>query len=332
MTGPRSRRSLTEWVAASSRRLRGRIDPTLTAFRAPAGLTYGSVRQALRYDRRAQVGTALLALLTVMAIYGGLAGPIAGRSDSALLSPSAAHPFGTDAVGRDLLVALIHGSFPTLSVAAAAGLGATVLGYGLGVLAGFTRGSFDAVVQRLAEALTAVPTLLLVLVAQALVPAPSEWSLLVVVILTRWAEIAQVVRADVLRVVQLDYVLAARALGAGPGRLLARHVLPSAFGSAAVLGSFGVGAVIVIETAIAVIGVGFVHPLAWGALLGQARAHPSAWWLVCFPAAFVALTLSATVLLGEAIRDTFDPHLRFAHRSAAPRGSRPAPGGATPST
>jgi len=314
MSDPRSRKSVVDWVVSSSHKMRGRIDPAVSAFRDPAWLTYGSLRQALRSDRRAQVGTALLVVLIAMAIYGGLAGPILGRSEEALRAPSAAHPFGTDVVGRDLLAALVHGAFPTLSVAALAGLGATVLGYALGVLAGFTRGSLDLGIQRLAEVLTTLPMLLLVLLAQALVPAPSEWSLLVVVVFTRWADVAQVVRADVLQVMQLDYVLAARALGAGPGRLLARHVLPSAFASAAVLGSFGIGAVIVVETAIAVVGVGFVHPLAWGALLGQARLHPSAWWLVCFPAAFVALTLSATVLLGEAIRDTFDPRLRFTHR------------------
>lgn len=311
MSGPRSRRSLVDWVVSSSRQMRGKIDPTLSAFRDPAKLTYGSYRLALRHDRRAQVGTALFVLLTAMALYGGLTGPLLGNPDAALRAPSAAHPFGTDAVGRDLLAALVHGAYPTLSMAAIAGLGATVLGYAAGVLAGFARGTVDVLVQRLTETLTAVPLLLIVLVSQALIPAPSEWSLMLVVVLTRWAEVAQVIRADVLRVMQLDYVTAARALGAGPGRLLARHVLPSAFASAAVLGSFGIGAVIVVETAIAVVGVGFVHPLAWGALLGQARAYPGAWWLVCFPAAFVALTLSATVLLGEAIRDTFDPRLRF---------------------
>ncbi len=289
----------------------GRLDPTVSAFRGPARLTYGSVREALRTDRRAQVGAGLFVLLLMMAAYGGLASPLVGRADDALRAPSFEHPFGTDALGRDLLAALLQGSFPTLSVAAAAGLGATALGYALGVLAGVARGAVDVVVLRLAETLTAIPSLLLVLIAQALIPAPNEWSLLVVVVLTRWAEVALVIRADVLRVVQLDHVTAARALGAGPGRLLARHVLPSVFASAAVLASFGVGAVMVIETAVAVVGVGYVHPLAWGALLGQARSHPGAWWLIGFPASLVALTLAATVLFGEAIRDTLDPRRRF---------------------
>lgn len=309
-----SRPSMLDLVVSSGRTMRGRIDPTIAAFRDPAKLTYGSFRQALRSDRRAQVGTGLFLLLALATLYGGLASPLVGRASDALQSPSWAHPFGTDAIGRDLLAALIHGSFPTLTVAAVAGVAATAIGYALGVLAGFARGAVDVWVQRLAETLTAVPLLLVVLVAQALLPAPSEWSLMLVVAATAWAQVAQVIRADVLRVMQLDYVLAARALGAGPARILARHVLPSVFASAAVLGSFTVGAVMVVETAVEVVGVGFVHPLAWGALLGQARSHPGAWWLVCFPAACIALTLGATVLLGESIRDTFDPRLRFTSR------------------
>lgn len=314
MTAPRSRRSLVDWIATSSQRMRGRVDPAVAAFRDPARLAIGSWRTALRYDRRAQAGTALIVVLTAMAVYAGLAAPVVGDPNARLLPPSSAHPLGTDAIGRDLLVALVHGSFPTLGAAVSAAIGAAALGFALGALAGFRRGFTDVLVQRLAEALTAVPLLLVVLVAQALIPVPSAASLLVVVVLTRWAEVAQVVRADVLRVMQLEYVVAARALGAGPGRLLARHVLPSVLASAVVLGSFGVGAVIVVETAIAVVGVGFVHPLAWGALLGQARSHPDAWWLVLFPASFVALALGATVLLGEAIRDTFDPRLRWSRR------------------
>jgi peptide/nickel transport system permease protein len=311
---PRSRRSRTslwEWVTTSSRRMQSRVDPAVAAFRVPAGLAYSSWRTALRSDRRAVAGTVMMALLTAVAIYGAVTHPIFGRSNEILLAPSSAHPFGTDAQGRDLLLALVQGSFPTLGPAVLAALGAAALGFALGALGGFLRGSLDLLLQRTMEALTAMPLLLVVLIAQALIPAPSATSLLIVVVLTRWAEVAQVVRADVLRVLQLDYVLAARALGAGPGRLLSRHVLPSVLASAVVLSAFTVGAVILVETAVAVVGIGFVHPLAWGALLGQARAHPEAWWLVVFPAGLVAWTLGATAMLSEAIRDAFDPRLRW---------------------
>lgn len=308
------RPSVVGWVVNSSERMRGRVDPAVAAFRDPMRLAYGSWRVALRSDLRARVGTALTVLLTTMAIYGGLAAPIIGRSTDALRKPSGAHWFGTDAMGRDVLLALVHGAYPTLGAALLATLGAAGLGIAVGSLGGFLRGTPDLVLQRTIEGITAVPLLLVVLIAQTVLPVPSATSLLVIVILTRWAEIAQVVRADVLRVLQLDHVTAARALGAGPGRLLARHVLPSVLASAVVLSAFAVGAVIMVETAIAVVGIGTVHPLAWGAILGQSRAHPEAWWLVLFPSGFVALTLGATVLLGEAMRDAFDPRLRFNRR------------------
>jgi len=311
---PRSRRSRTslwEWITTSSRRMQSRVDPAVAAFREPGRLAYSSWRSALRSDRRAVAGTLMMTVLTAMAVYSAFAEPIVGHASDVLLGPSSQHPFGTDDQGRDLLRAIVHGSFPTLGPAVLAALGAAGIGFALGALGGFLRGSLDVLFQRTIEAIAAVPLLLVVLIAQALIPTPSATSLLVVVMLTRWAEIAQVVRADVLRVSQLDYVLAARALGAGPGRLLARHILPSVLASAVVLSAFAIGAVIVVETAVSVIGIGFVHPFAWGALLGQARTHPEAWWLVLFPAGFVAWALGATVLLGEAIRDALDPRLRW---------------------
>lgn len=311
MSDRESRPSVVDWILTSSQRMRGRVvEPTVAAFADPARLAYGSWRVALRSDRRAVAGTVLLALLTVMSIYGALARPLVGVSADALRAPSSGHWFGTDEGGRDVFFALVHGAYPTLGAAMAATLGAAGLGIALGALGGFLRGAPDLIVQRTTEALTSIPLLLVVLIAQTLLPVAS-WSLILIVVLTRWADVAQVVRADVLRVMQLEYVTAARALGAGPGGLLARHVLPSVLASAVVLSAFGVGTVIVIETAIAVIGIGFVHPLAWGAILGQARAHPEAWWLVLFPAGFVALTLGATVMLGEAMRDAFDPRLRW---------------------
>jgi ABC-type dipeptide/oligopeptide/nickel transport system permease subunit len=314
MTPPPSRRSrpsLIEWLVTSSQRMRGQVDPAVAAFRDPARLAYSSWRFALRNDGRARVGTALTILLTIMAVYGAFAHPLIGSSANALHGPSRAHWMGTDVSGRDVFLALVHGAYPTLGAALLATLGASTLGIAFGAIGGFLRGVPDLVLQRAIEALSSVPLLLMVLIAQTLLPIPSATSLLFIVVLTRWADIAQVVRADVLRVLQLDHVLAARALGAGPGRLLARHVLPSVLASAVVLSAFGVGIVIAVETAIAVVGIGIVHPLAWGAILGQARAHPEAWWLVLFPAGFVALTLGATVLLGEAIRDAFDPRLRW---------------------
>jgi peptide/nickel transport system permease protein len=307
-SGAKSKRpSLFDRVVTSSRRL---VDPALAAFSDPARLAFGSWQQAFRRDGRARVGTALVVVLVILAIGGALTPPIVGHVADAMKPPSAAHPFGTDGLGRDLLLAILQGSSPTLGGAALGALGAAALGTALGALGGYLRGTVDLVVHRAIEALTAIPLLLLVILIQALIPWPGGGSLMIVIVLTRWAAIAQIVRSDVLRVVQLDHVVAARALGAGPGRILARHVLPSVLASGMVLAAFGVGTVVLLETAVAAVGVGTVHPLAWGALLAQARRHPESWWLVAFPSIFLILTLSATVLLGEAMRDALDPRMR----------------------
>ncbi len=298
--------------------MRGKVDPALAAFRDPARLAFGSWQHALRSDRRARIGTGLLVAFAALAIVGILSPPLFGRPDEMLHAPSAVHPLGTDMHGRDVMMAIVQGTAPTLGTALVAALGSSTIGIALGALGGFLRGTIDLVVHRAIEALTAIPVLLLLLVLQALGPASDAHWLLLVLVLTRWAEVAQVVRADVLRVVQLDHVVAARALGAGPGRILARHVLPSVLASAVVLSAFGVGAVVVLETAVSVVGIGMVHPLAWGSLLGQAREHPDAWWLVAFPSLFVMSVLFATVLLGEAMRDAFDPRIRFGAQPEAP--------------
>jgi peptide/nickel transport system permease protein len=295
--------------------VRGKIEPSVAAFRDPARLAAQSWRSAIRSDLRARIGTFLLLLLAILSIVSALGDPIIGRGEDALLPPSLSHPFGTDAAGRDLLRAIVQGTLPTFGSALVAATVTGAIGIALGTIGGYLRGGIDLVIHRAIEALTAVPLLLLVVVVQAFVPSPSSTSIMIAVIATRWAEVAQVVRADVLRVVELEHVVAARALGAGPGRIVARHVLPAVLASALVLGAFGVGTVIVLETAIAVVGIGHVHPLAWGALLGGARAHPEAWWLVAFPTAGLVVATSAMVLIGEAMRDALDPRLRFGARA-----------------
>jgi len=307
---PEARLTTVQRLAERAVRVRASVDPTVAAFRDPARLAFRLFLDALRRDARARAATAVFLGLGAMTIVGALSPPVVGRLDEALRAPSAVHPCGTDAMGRDILMALIQGSIPTLGAGAAGTLGAGAVGVALGALAGFLRGTADTLVYRAIEALNAVPSLLLLLVIQALYPTPAGTSLLLAIVFTRWSEVALAVRADVLRVVQLDHVTAARALGASPARVLARHVMPLALSSGGAALSFGFAAVIGLEAAVAVVGVGFVHPLAWGAILGGARDNPQAWWLVAFPALLIALAIFASVLLGEAMRDALDPQLQ----------------------
>jgi peptide/nickel transport system permease protein len=235
----------------------------------------------------------------------------ATRSEDVLLPPlERRHPLGTDAFGRDVFSRIVHGARTALGVGVA---GATVLvaiGVLFGALAGLRGGVVDAVVARLVESLTAIPTLLLVLVVNGLVARATTYTLVWTVALTRWPELARLVRAEVLWVMGNDYVTAARALGASQGRVLRRYVLPNAIGPAIVAAAFGVASIVLAEAAVSFLGVGPNSTASWGEAFGEARANPQAWWLVVFPGAALLATLAALNLLGEAARDALDPRLR----------------------
>lgn len=242
------------------------------------------------------------------------------RADAPALEPplSPGHPLGTDTYGRDVFARLVHGARTALGLGMAASLVLVVIGVALGSLAGFSGGLIDAVVSRTTEALMAIPTLVLVLVVCALVPHPTTVTLLCTIALTRWTDLARLVRAEVLLVLGNDYVTAARALGAGPARVLRRYVLPNAIGPAIVAATFGVASVILVEAAVDFLGVAPPDTMAsWGEALGEARANAGAWWLIVFPGTALFATLVALNLVGEAARDALDPKLRGAGEELA---------------
>ena len=244
-----------------------------------------------------------------------------GGKSEVLRAPfaSSGHPLGTDALGRDVFARVVHGTRTALTFALGAALAFVGVGVGLGALAGFFGGPFDALVSRVVETLTSFPTLVLVLVVQAITPHPSLVTLLVALALTRWTEVARLVRAEVLLVASHDYITAARALGAAPWRVLRRHVLPNAVAPALVAATFGIATVVLIEAALDFLHVGVPDAVAsWGETLGEARDHTAAWWLLVFPGAMVFATVAALNLVGEALRDALDPRLRDGVEVRAP--------------
>ncbi len=228
-----------------------------------------------------------------------------------LRSPGAGHPLGTDRQGRDVFARVVHGARSYLVFALAAVLASVALGVFLGGVAGLLGGPVDAFVSRVVESISAFPPLVLVIGIQAAVPRPTLMTLFLAIALTRWPEIARLVRGEVLLVSTRDYVIAARALGASPLRVLRKHILPNVAAPLVVAAAVGVSAVVLTEASLDFLHVGTpAGGASWGEIMSQFREAPSAWWLLAFPGILLVVTVVAYNLMGEALRTALDPRAR----------------------
>jgi len=221
-----------------------------------------------------------------------------------------AYLLGTDQVGRDILSRIIHGARISLIVGVAAVLVSLTVGVTLGLLSGFLRGRVDAAIMTVVDVTLSFPQLLLALAFVAAL-GPSLVTIVVVLGLTGWERYTRVVRAEVLALREKDFVEAARALGAGPTRLLLRHLLPNTFSSIIVMSTLQVAQAILAEAALSFLGVGTgsAYP-TWGQMIALGREFVSvAWWLSTFPGLAILLTVLAINLVGDRLRDALDPRV-----------------------
>jgi peptide/nickel transport system permease protein len=225
------------------------------------------------------------------------------RLDERLLAPSAAHPFGTDDLGRDLLARVVAATPISLSIGlVAAGVSLSV-GFAVGAAAGWAGGAVDLVLSRLIEVVLCFPVLFLLLALAALLP-PSPFTVILAIGLTAWPGDARYARAEIMKIKELDYARAARASGASTPRILARHLFPNALPPLIVSAAFGIGWAILAEAALSFLGVGLPAPaISWGGILSAAPAYiEEAWWIALFPGLALFLTVSAYNLLAEGLR------------------------------
>ncbi len=221
---------------------------------------------------------------------------------------SSEHPFGTDEQGRDVLARVVHGARSALGTSVLAITLSLVLGLALGALAGSGSARWNRRLERVVEAVDTFPAIVAVAVMRAIESEPSAWSIAAGVALVKWAEIARVVRAEVLRLSLEDYVLASRALGATRVRALLRHLLPHTVGPVAVCAALGIGSVTLLEAAVGFLGLGPASDQpSWGDLLAQAARHPDRPALLLAPALAIGLTVGAAFLLADSLRDATDP-------------------------
>jgi ABC-type dipeptide/oligopeptide/nickel transport system permease subunit len=267
----------------------------------------------LKRDRRAWFGAGVIVAMTASALLAPLLArhdPIAIDLANQLLPPSASHWFGTDVQGRDVWARLLYGARVSLAVGLVSQGIALALGVVLGVVAGFYGRWIDEVIMRLADVTLAFPTLLL-LVALVAALQPSLTVVFLTVGFVGWAGMARLVRGQVLVVRELEYIQAARALGAPGLRVIARHVLPAVVAPVLIAATLGVAAAIMAEAALSFLGLGVQPPTpSWGAMiadgrdLSQLRGAP---WTSLFPGLAIGATVLGFNLLGDALRDAMDP-------------------------
>jgi peptide/nickel transport system permease protein len=228
-----------------------------------------------------------------------------------LAPPSAAHPLGTDQLGRDVLSRMIWGSRISLKVGFVAVGIAVVIGAILGALAGYYGRWIDAVVMRFVDVMLCFPSFFLILAVIAFLE-PSIWNIMIVIGVTGWMGITRLVRADFVSLREREFVQAARSIGANDFRIIFVHILPNAMASILVAATLGVAGAILTESALSFLGIGVQPPTpSWGNILTAGKDNIDiAWWLSLFPGLAILVTVLGFNLLGEGIRDSLDPRLR----------------------
>lgn len=262
-------------------------------------------RGGLRYSAGA---LGVLALLALLAPWISPADPDRIDVLRRFAAPGLRQWLGTDELGRDVLSRMLAGARVSLGVGLVAALGSTAIGAFLGAVAGYFGGRLDSLLMRGADVLMCIPKIYLVLTL-IVVLGPGIANVVLVIVLTEWTGMARLVRSEVLSLRERDFVTAARASGAGPLRVLLRHVMPNAMAPVYVALTFGVAGAILMESGLSFLGLGVQPPTAsWGSLLNSGRsAMDQAWWLTVFPGAAIFAVMLLVNHVGESLRRHFDP-------------------------
>ena len=239
--------------------------------------------------------------------------PLTTNARSSLAAPGNTHTLGADFMGRDVFSRIIYGARISLAV----GLGATALGcligMAVGLMSGFFGGWFDLIVQRLIDIMQSLPLLVMALVMAASL-GPSLTNTIIAIAIPLVPNVARIIRSNTLSLREMPYVEAARAIGMSEMRIAINHVLPNTLAPLIVLATAQFGSAILVESALAFLGLGIPEPHpSWGRMLSESAAEyvRTAPWLVIFPGLAISTVVFGTNLLGDAIRDMLDPRQRF---------------------
>lgn len=273
------------------------------------------LRRRLARDRFFQFGLLLVAVVVLAAALAPWISPhdpLSGDLRGAYLrDPGGQYLLGTDSQGRDVLSRVIHGARISISVGLISQSVAVLLGVTLGLLAGYYQRWVDALVMRLADITLAFPTLLL-LIAVAAAVRPSLPVIFLVIGIVGWAAMARIVRSQVLALKRSEFVLAAQALGARDARILVRHLLPNVQAQVIIAATLGIGGAIMAEAALSFVGLGAQPPTpSWGAMVADGRdLLRVAPWVSFAPGIAIGIAVLGFNLVGDILREVYDPRLR----------------------
>lgn len=284
-----------------------------TATLAPALMEPRRARRRLSLNRSGALGLIVVALVVGAAVLAPVITPY-GPADSDLVKtlqpPSREHWMGTDQLGRDLFTRILYGARVSLTIGLVTVGISGVIGLAVGLISGYLGGLTDVVLMRLVDVQLSFPFILLALVVNAILGIGLQ-NIILTLIITGWVVYARLVRGEVLALKTLDYVEAARALGAQQMRIVVRHLLPNLWTPIIILSSLQVAQFIVAEAAISFLGFGVQPPMAsWGNMLNEGKTYIyNAWWMTTFPGVALVLTALGVNLVGDWLRDTLDPRL-----------------------
>jgi len=285
---------------------------------APARSLWGDAWRRLRKNRMAVVCGALFAAIALFCFAGPVVAGWFGLDGTTLdiargaRAPSWGHPFGTDTLGRDMLVRVMIGGRIAILVAFTATTVALIIGVTWGAVAAYAGGRIDDLMMRVVDALYAFPTVVFVIVVMAVFETRSIVAVFALIGAISWLTLARQTRGQVLSLRQREFVEAARALGARPSRILFRHIVPNALGVIIVAASASLPTVMLTEAFLSFIGLGVQAPLAsWGTLVTEGKAQIAVYpWILVGPGVVMGLTILALNFLGDGLRDALDPQTR----------------------
>jgi peptide/nickel transport system permease protein len=279
----------------------------------------GSVWRRFRRHPGAIAGSIVFTLLSVLIIFAFASpfDPETSNLPERFNAPSAAHWLGTDALGRDLLTRILYGGRISLTVGGVAVAISLLIGVPVGALAGYYGGSLDTVLMRFTDAFLSLPPFLVLILLAALLrevdnpffQRSSVLTISIVIGLLSWMTFARLVRAAFLTIRELDYVTAARGLGASDLRIILGHILPNAIGPVIVEATLQLGYAIIQESGLSFLGFGIQQPTpSWGNLLSDAQEHFIKYpWLAVFPGLMIFFSIISVNYIGDGLRDAFDP-------------------------